>query len=239
MPVSVTMILFIIGLFYFFRHSYGKAKIFLCSSLLVLFCISNSFIVNYFTMKLESAYPSLLTSNDKNIKYVLVLGSGHRSNDNLSAISQLSQTALMRLSEGIRLYKTLPNAKLIVSGYSGFEDKISHAKRLEQAAISLGIPSSDILLQKEPKDTIEEAKQIKKYVHNKSFIMVTSASHMKRAMKIFQKEGLSPIPAPTNYFAKTKGKFFSFPSGKNIFKSQTVAHEYLGLLWLDLKEIFH
>ena len=47
---------------------------------------------------------------------ILVLGSGHTSNDNLSITSQVSPVGVNRLAEGIRIYKELENAKLIEDG---------------------------------------------------------------------------------------------------------------------------
>jgi uncharacterized SAM-binding protein YcdF (DUF218 family) len=83
-----------------------------------------------------------------------------------------------------------------------------------------------------PKDTKEEAQAAKKLLKEKPFILVTSASHMKRAMDIFNKEGLHPVAAPTYHTASKKDfnamDVFSYYS---FTKSRAVFHETLGLLW--------
>ncbi|MCB0668390.1 MAG: YdcF family protein, partial [Saprospiraceae bacterium] len=67
-----------------------------------------------------------------------------------------------------------------------------------------------------------------------SLIVVTSASHMPRAVYLFKKAQLSPIPAPTAYeILKEPGEPFLglFISAKNFRKVEMALHEYLGMLW--------
>ena len=45
---------------------------------------------------------------------------------------------------------------------------------------------------------------VKEIVGKDKFILVTSASHMLRAMALFRKQGMEPIPAPTDYMVKER-----------------------------------
>ena len=86
-----------------------------------------------------------------------------------------------------------------------------------------------------PKDTKEEALFTKGLVRKKPFILVTSATHMPRAMKIFKNLGLNPIPAPTDFH---KGEFKGYlrkPSAYHFNLSEIAMHEYIGILWEKLK----
>lgn len=116
MPLSIGLTLFVIGLFYLLIQKQRKANFFMIIAFLWTALIAYSPFSNALIQPLENKYPSYIQI-DKSIKYVLVLGSGHINNENLSEVSQLSRTALMRLSEGIRIYKELDNAKLVLSGY--------------------------------------------------------------------------------------------------------------------------
>jgi uncharacterized SAM-binding protein YcdF (DUF218 family) len=60
---------------------------------------------------------------------------------------------------------------------------------------------------------------------------------MPRAMLLFKKEGLEPIPAPTDFDDKTQNTSLSFFSAKHLFKTQRALHEYIGLLYLKIKDI--
>ncbi len=92
------------------------------------------------------------------IDYVMVLGNGHVVDDEIPPTSQLSRAALMRLTEGIRILRMYPGAKLILSGYDGGSE-ISHARMMANVALALGVAKSDIILLEDAKDTWEEARQ--------------------------------------------------------------------------------
>ncbi len=234
MPISIGLIGFFIGLFYLFNEKYKKAKLFLTLSFLWLVLIGYSPFSNFLIQPLEKQYKSYLDIN-KNIKYVLILGSGHVSNEQMPENSQLSKTALARLNEGIRIFKQLDDAKLILSGYE-VSDEVPHASVLKSVAISLGVSEESILTQEKAKDTQEEALYVKQIVGDDKFILVTSASHMPRAIKIFKSESLKPIAAPTDFLSKEDGDYGRVPSAKEILKTEKAMHEHIGSLWHDIIE---
>ena len=162
------------------------------------------------------------------------MGSGHKTNENLSITSQLGSTAVVRLNEGIRIYKKLDNAKLIVSGYKGF-DKNYHSFMSKKLLLDLGVKKENIIKMDKPKDTRQEAIEAKKIIGTNPFILVTSASHMKRSMLLFEKLGLKPIAASTYHLAKEEKNFSSIFSSENLYKVKVAFHEYLGLIWAYLK----
>ena len=153
--------------------------------------------------------------------------------------SQVVEASVVRLNEGIRLYNQLDrNAKIIVSGYHGLYDITEHAVMQQRLAISLGVDDKDIILHLGTRDTQEEAQAGKKLLADKPFILVTSASHMTRALKFFKNEGLDPIPAPTNHLASIQHpNYTDFFSSNALEKSRIVFHEILGLIWQKVKGI--
>lgn len=234
MPFSIGMILLFLGLVFFLFNSNKKGKIFVSLSFIWLLVFSNSFVAGKLLYPLEQNHKALL--NIPKVNYVLVLGGGHNSNENLSITSQVNATSVNRLIEGIKLYQELKNAKLIVSGYGG-SDKTPHALMQKRLAISLGVDEKDILTMPTPRDTGEEAIEAKKIVKDEKFILVTSASHMTRAMLLFKKAGLNVIAAPTNHLIKKPPEFKYKPSASNLVKSQVAFHEYLGIAWGKIKGI--
>ncbi|MEE9555831.1 MAG: ElyC/SanA/YdcF family protein, partial [Candidatus Adiutricales bacterium] len=87
--------------------------------------------------------------------------------------------------------------------------------------------------------TKDQARIIKKIVGSERVILVTSASHMPRSMALFEKQGMRPIPAPTNFLAvkrseKRKLKDF-LPTAGAAFKTERAFHEYLGLAWAKIR----
>ncbi|AXH09004.1 hypothetical protein CP960_10585 [Malaciobacter halophilus] len=237
MPFSIGLMIFLLALILFYKKSYFKSKLLFLISFLWLILLSYEPISNRLLLPLESSYKALKTI-PKDVKYIVVLGSGHTTNKSLSITSQLSTTALNRFLEAYRIYKELNSSKLVFSGYSGKDKLTSHAKMQEKLALTLKVDVNDIITLSKPKDTIEEALAIKKLLKDEKFIVVTSASHMKRAMMIFQKYKLNAIPAVTNHLAKDKGKFLSRPKAYSLYKSELAFHEYLGILWLKIRDFF-
>jgi len=231
MPLPLGVILVIVGVFFLYTHKTQKAKVALSLSILWIFLFSYGPFSNLLLHSIETTYPTLHKA-PKDVKYIYVLGNGHTTDESLPITSQVSQTAMVRLNEGIRLYHQLhENAILIVSGYSGPFDPNSHAIMQEKLALALGVKKGHIIVRSEPKDTQEEALAAKEICGNENFILVTSASHMGRSMKYFNHVGLNPFPAPTNHLSSVQ-----HPNYADIFSSDALVlsriamHEYLGLL---------
>ena len=232
LPLPIGLFLLLLSFLYLMFNSYKKAKVFLFLGICWFFLFSFQPFSNALLKPLENTYEALLET--PKVEYVLVLGSEHRSDDDLSITSQVKGIAINRLVEGIRHYKNLENTKLIVSGYGGF-DKNSHAYMQEKLAISLGVNPADIIRLDTPKDTQEEAVETKKIIADNKVILVTSAFHMKRSALLFQKEGLNIIPSPTSHLAYEATSLSSYIEASNIRKSEMAIHEYLGLMYSWLR----
>lgn len=237
MPVPLGLFLLLFALIFLLKNSYKKAKLFLILGFLWFFLLSNQTISNIIIAPLENSHKALIkTPND--VEYVLVLGNGHKTNEHFAITSELNTTAINRLVEGIRHYKNIKefgnNSKLILSGYS-FDDPNTHAQMQKKMAIILGVLEEDIITLDTPKDTKEEAAEAKKIVENQKLILVTSASHMKRAAMIFEKDGINIVVSPTNhkYFISTYPA--SYFSATNIQKVELAFHEYLGIIYSYLR----
>ncbi len=238
MPLPLGVAFIIIGLFFLYKNKITKAKIALTLSVTWFFLFSYSPFVNIFLHTIESTYPTLQQA-PKKIKYIYILGGGHSTDKSHPITSQVHETSVVRLNEGIRLYQQLhKNATLIVSGYSGLYDPTPHAVMQQKLALALGVKKENIILLTKPKDTQEEAIAAKSIVGDQPFILVTSASHMTRAMNFFKQEGLTPIPAPTNHLASIINPHYTdFFSSYTLMKSRIVFHEVLGMLWQKMKDI--
>lgn len=238
MPLSIGVLFIIAALIFIHIKKIKRAKFMLTLSIIWLFLFSYSPVANILLHSIESNNPTLHTA-PKNIKYIYVLGGGHHTDESLPITSQVVETSVVRLNEGIRLYQQLDrNAKIIVSGYHGLYDVTEHAVMQQRLAISLGVDKKDIILHLGTRDTQEEAIAGKKLLADEPFILITSASHMTRALNFFTNEGLDPIPAPTNHLASIQHpNYTDFFSSEALTKSRIVFHEVLGLIWQKLKGI--
>jgi uncharacterized SAM-binding protein YcdF (DUF218 family) len=238
MPLPLFVILFLVGVFYLHKSHIKKAKVILSLSFLWLFLISYPPLVNTLLYAYETSYKTLETA-PKEVKYIYVLGGGHHSDKALPITSQINAAAVVRLNEGIRLFRQLKEKPmLIVSGFSTLYDNTPHAILQEKLALSLGVPKEKLHLEPRVQDTQEEAVAAKKYIKDAPFILVTSASHMPRAMRFFNHVGLTPIAAPTNHLAHVaQPNYFAFFAVGALKKSRILWHELLGRVWQKVKGI--
>lgn len=219
MPLTIGMFLALLGLWFLHKEKSKKAKRFLLMSFVWIALVTYAPVANLLLAPLENQYAKL-EKIPNNIKYILLLG-GDRER---------------RAWEAIRLYHQIPNVKIVTSGYSR-HDKISDAKKTATLLKESGIKKEDIVMQGKAKDTIEEAILMKERVGEKPFILITSAYHMPRAMKLFQREGLNPIAAPADFNNPNEDGFNSILQSKQLEKTEQALHEYLGLLWFKLKSV--
>ena len=236
MPLPLGIFFILLSLYFLFQKKFQRSKAILVLALVWLFTFSYDPIANKMLFQIESSYPTLQRA-PSDTQFIYLLGNGHTDDNTLPITSQLSNEAVVRLSEAIRLYQQLDSKpKIIVSGYSGTNSDIPHALMQNRLAQALGIPKEDLIVSSEPEDTEDEALSAKKRIGDKPFILVTSAYHMKRAMKWFRLQGLQPSPAPTFHRASKKNENYTeFLSPRALMKSHIVFHEILGMLWQKIK----
>jgi len=246
-PMSLCLEILILGLFFLWatkRPRLGRTLVTLGTVLLLLMSIS--FLSSGLLTPLERRYPAVLHPEkisweggpvDSSSRWIVVLGGGHVSDPSLPPNSQINGAPLSRVVEGVRLYKAIPGSRLLLSGGRVF-DSVPEAEVMARIAVLLGARPQDIRLEPDSRDTADEAEIIAKMLGRESFLLVTSAAHMPRAMALFKKYGLRPIPAPTDYLDRQSEGFSPgafFPRATSLNQVETAVHEYLGLAWAWLR----
>jgi uncharacterized SAM-binding protein YcdF (DUF218 family) len=235
------------GLFLlWFTRKQKTGKILVSVGICLILLLSSGFIANPLLRSLEIKYAPYhvqlsnevcISDEGYPIGFVIVLAGGHVSDQRLPVTSQLSGNSLVRLIEGVRIYRKCPGSKLVLSG-GGVFDTISSAEIMADIARELGVNQDDIITESVSKDTKDEAILIKPIVNNNHFILVTSASHMPRSMAMFRKLGMNPVAAPTSYLSMGRSGLNPtcfFPKTSNLIKSERVFYEYLGVIWAKLR----
>jgi len=242
LPLPVCLVLLGLGLFHLCRPRQkpvlGRLLVFL--SLLLLLCFSNKDFSRRLIVRLETLHPACVLPSPglQHCRAIVILGGGHGGAPGLPALSQLSDSALGRLAEGLRLARALPEAELIVSGPSPVDGTPSHGQRLAEAAQSLGFDRSRIRIIDQARDTEDEAAEVSRLVGDAPIALVTSAWHMPRAAALFRAAGINTLPCPADFRGKPPVGFslgnYSFDT-ESLTRSTMALHEYLGLLWLRLR----
>lgn len=174
----------------------------------------------------------------KGVTHIVVLG-GNQRNSKLTPADQCGGDTTLRVLEGVRLWKALPNARLILAGGS-FVDEKPAAKAMAALAGQLGVPCQAMQLEAASWDTSDQARLISADLGNAPFALVTSACHLPRSMLLFQAYGSKPIPAPCDFstFGGTGDELFNFvPQAKGLAISERAVYEYLGLIYFKLRSL--
>lgn len=238
-PVPLCLGIVLVGLlFLWFTRKQKTGKIIVSAGFFLLLALSQSSFSDRLLKPLETRYPPMMNpSSHKDVRWVVVLGGGHISDSRLPTTSQLTDSSLVRLVEGIRLYRMLPGSRLILSGGGAF-DPVPNAELMAEVARSVGVREEDMVLETDSRDTEDEARLIKHIVKGDDFFLVTSASHMPRSIRLFRSVGTNPIPAPTGHRARQGervGPGVFFPSARSLVKTQKAMHEYMGLVWAKIR----
>lgn len=238
MPISVIIILIILGITFLHKNSTGKKIIFI--SIFLLYILSLQPVSELFLSPLEHYYPPFtkkMLEQNPNIKYIVVLAAGHVTDKNIPFTSQINSSSLIRVIEGVRIAKLYPNAKLILSGGITF-DPVPEAESLNKIALLCGLDQSRIILEENSIDTETQADEINKIVKNNKFILVTSAYHMLRTVLLFKKKKMKIIPAPIGFSVRklnhtSPSRFF--PRAVSLQNIEKTIHEVLGIVWSKLR----
>lgn len=233
-PINVLWILVLVSVIFYLQKNERLFKRIGGLSVFWFMVISTPLVPGLVLNSLENRYEPVEVEQlaDHSAEYhIIIFGGGHGFDDRLPPNSLLSLNALGRLNEGIRLHNQLPNSKLVLSGYSA-SGRTTQAEMLKQTALLLGVSEDVIHIQKEPANTWQEVNiYVENFGNSHPVIIVTSAAHMPRAVRVFQHFNIEPLPSPTNYRLKGswRKKRFGLPSIRNISNLKAGMNEYAAM----------
>src|SRR5579863_2865274 len=147
-----------------------------------------------------------------------------------------------RLTEGVVLARRYPKARLIItSGMASISGRgIAEAPAVRDLWISLGVPADQITVEDKSRNTWENGTFTRALVHPKpdeTWLIVTSAWHMPRAMGIFRKLGFNVIAYPVDYETYGDSRDFQPPhlALDEMTRLENAMHEWIGLFAYHLR----
>jgi uncharacterized SAM-binding protein YcdF (DUF218 family) len=199
----------------------------------VLYIISTPiFSNNFFKLVEGSEYRKPISAIDS-ADAIVVLGG-------ILEINEVGDTTYIewgdpdRFFGGIALFKAGKAQKLVFTGGKMPWDKAkkTEGEVLKEYAISNGIPYEKIYVTKDVENTANEAVAVKELVSpSKRIILVTSAYHIYRAKRLFEKQGFEVIPCKVDYKSARNKEITTidyFPSIENIKITETGIIEIVG-----------
>ena len=213
----------------------GRAVLALGISFLYLLSIAPT--ADLLVGPLESRYQQLSPERVPRMGTLVVLSGGASATSDLPLSSRLTPSSTKRVLEAVRLYDLMDQPTIVISGGSGNPFvEVSEAALMRELLLHLRIPDRRIVMEGTSSNTSENAAGVKRLPLKPPLILITSASHMDRALKVFKGLGMTPLPAPCDYQARwsVDDPLRFLPSEGALAVSTAAIYEYMGTFWYRL-----
>jgi uncharacterized SAM-binding protein YcdF (DUF218 family) len=246
-PLGLACILLALVLLRIKASAWQRALI--LSALLLLVLGGNRFVAMSLARSLEWRY--LPDAELPKAQVAVVLGGGTLSADYPRSGVEINGAGDRVLYAAQLYHQAKVEQLLLTGGFLGWNPRLSSpAQDMADLLQSLGVPQQALWLEPDSRNTYENAvfsaKILKEQGVNK-ILLVTSAWHMFRAVKLFEAQGLEVIPAPVD-FAVTQRDWGSFwktdwksqminliPSASSLAWTTLILKEYYGILVYKVK----
>jgi uncharacterized SAM-binding protein YcdF (DUF218 family) len=237
-PVGLIAILIAISLLIWKRPKLAKSTIIL--AFIVLLLSGNRYTAFSLARSLE--WKNLPTAVPQNADSIVILG-GATEPFIAPRPSVEINGAGDRIIYGAILFHRFQNIPIIVSG--GDIDFLDLGESTPASDMSdllglLGVPRESILVQGNSQNTYEDALYTCKMLKEKGFehtLLVTSATHMPRALAVFEKQGCQMIPAPTDFTVTVEAwNQLWHPNAEQLILNLVPSYSNISLITKTLKE---
>lgn len=234
-PSNLLCFLLLIGAILFYTPWWRAGRKCALASLVTLLVAGLFPLGNILLLPLEQRFPPWVPSNSSPAG-IIVLGGADETPITL-ARGQLSlNESAERLTEAVLLARRYPSAKLVFTGGDGsfLGGAGNEADDAREFFIKMGIPSSQMIIERESHNTYENAGEAAKLVQPRPgevWLLVTSAHHMPRAVGCFRRVGFYVTPYPVDYRTRGWGDASRpfIAASEGLRRVDIAVHEWVGL----------
>ncbi len=248
-PLGLACVL--LGLTLWLRRYPRLQKMLVIITLLLLCLAGNKLVTMMLTRSLEWQYVNTKATLPQ-AEVIVVLGGGTRPAAFPRHTAELNGAG-NRLFHAAWLYKQEVAPLILVSGGNAtFTGPASQAESeaMTEILVTMGIPREAILLESISRNTRENALETQAILEKEGLsdlILITSASHMPRAYRVFTKVGLQVTPSPTDFtFTQDDWVYFTQldlgvqlvnlpPNANNLEVTSRILKEYVGFIIYGLR----
>ena len=239
LPLGLSLILLVVGLI-------GRWRWPVIASLLLMWVFSLGLVSQGLWRWLEAPWQRRAATAAPRADAIVVLSGGRHPAPGAARVSEWEDPD--RFLAGLDLYRAGKAPRLLFTGgASPFRPgQPPEGQRYLQEALQLGIPAAAMASTPTVANTAEEAIAIRRLLAPTSsplsaasprILLVTSAFHMRRAQRLFGREGLQVLPFPVDFQARGRwaGPLWRdptqwFPSARALDDSSRALRELIGRL---------
>ena len=199
-PLGLTSVLLLVGIIIAWKRPYF-ALFPMGMSLLIILIASNAWVSSLLVQSLE--WQQIPSEELPEADAIILLGGSTRVPTPPRKTVEITEAG-DRILYAAHLYKEGKAPLIIVTGgrITWLENAPPEADSMKNLLIEIGVPATAIIEERQARNTYENGRYTKpileKYGIQKS-LLVTSASHMPRSLRVFQKQEIDVIPAPTDF----------------------------------------
>ena len=191
---------------------------------------------------------SKLSNNE--ISGIIILGGAIEGGEIAVDRGEISiYSSAERVTKAFELIRKHPNVPFIFSGYSGriTPKGVSEADAFKRLIQEQGLSEQNAHYEIQSRNTYENVLYMKPMIEEfglkadagqlKPWLLITSASHMYRSTRIFQKQGLEVLPMLVDYQTANNLQWTTFDLVDGARNWNTLVHEIVGLFayWITGK----
>ena len=214
------------------------SRVLLVLSLGWLYACSTALVADWLFASLEEAYPPRAMSVLPTADAIVLLGGSIRGDTHLGSLPDLNDQA-DRLAHAAVHYKAGKAPVILLTGGAAPGNR-PESEQMAQYMELMGVPPGALLQERQSRDTQQNALYsavLLRAREARTILLVTSAFHMRRAVPLFEREGLQVIPAPTDFRRKVVQHDVPrwLPSVQALERSTYAIREYAGYLYYQYR----
>jgi uncharacterized SAM-binding protein YcdF (DUF218 family) len=248
-PLNWVIVFVALSLLFLGLRKHHVCKRFLLLALVDLLLVGWLPTSEVFLRALEDAVPkvNLAQMSEKDFSGIIILGGAIEGGEIAQDRGEVSiYASAERVTKAFELIRKYPELPFIFSGFSGrlSPTGMSEAEAFQQLITEQGLPNKNAHYENQSRNTYENVLYMKPMISElgagepqKPWLMITSASHMYRSLKVFQKQGIQVIPIPVDYQTGNHLRWGRFDLEDGMQNWNKLMHEYIGLMayWITGK----
>ena len=231
-PLSLCLLLLVLAMVMRMRGAPGRANgLTLLATVWLYFCATEWGATALLT-PLEAAYPAFADEELPTAEAIVVLGGAITSESRFGQVGDLNQAA-DRLWRAATLYQSEKAPLLVLSGGSTLAGGLPESQMMAQKLRAFGIPDTALMQEAESRTTRENGQYTEALLERQRInhiLLVTSASHMRRASAVFAAQGFIVTAVSTDHqIPLLVGPVPGWlPTAERLSRSTRAIHEWVG-----------
>lgn len=163
---------------------------------------------------------------------IVVLACNYFEDDKLPFVSRWPNCSLQRNLHAALMYQSFPLPIYLAGDILGHNDHVAQAIHNKMFFEKFGVPADQIITILKGKNTETEVSALASILNGKKVALVSSASHLPRAVHYFNSHNIDVLPIPVEHFSRRKIELsLGLPNALSLYRSERAIHEYLGLIY--------